>query len=245
MTVAKTRSLQRPANILLSSLALSDLLVGAVAQPALIARSLFQNIGDCCLYDKVGKMWYPVIPLLALNSFVQICVMSWDRFKAVSSPMIYRSTATNKKTLAVTVMAWLSWVIARSFIARLSNLLKSLCVASLLMTIAVTHVATIRAIRRRKSEIVDINASEERTAFAREKKMAVTLRWILAITVLSICPQILIGLLIGIRGAASLAPLQPWGMLLMCLNSSLSPIVYFWRHKNMRSAALRMLSCTE
>ena len=250
MTVAKTRSLQRPANILICSMALSDLLVGAVVQPILIILSLVQNTGDCCWYNNAITMSFRVIPFFTLNSFVQICVMSWDRYKAVSSPMVYHLTATNKKTLAISVMAWLSWFIVFSCIqfgARfVRRIVGSLFAASLITIIAVTHVTTIRVIRRRKNEIADINASEERNAFAREKKMAVTLRWILALTVLSICPQLVISTLaVFIRGNSPLAPLQPWGRLILCLNSSLSPIIYFWRHKNMRSAALQLLTCTE
>ena len=248
LTVAKTRSLQRPANILLSSLALGDLLVGAVAQPILMALSLLQNTGDCCLYNKVLRMWYPVIPFFVLNSFVQIAVMSRDRYKAVSSPMLYRSTVTNKKTLTITVIAWLVWVISFSCIELGARIVRREAVsvfgASLLMLIGVTHVATIRAIRRRKTEIADINASEERNAFARERKMAVTLRWILALTVLSMCPQLLISLFKSI-GSKYVAYPNPLGRWILCLNSSLSPIVYFWRHKNMRSGAFQMLTCKE
>ena len=249
-TVAKTRSLQRPANILLSSLALSDLLVGAVAQPILMVFSLFENTHDCCLYNNPVLVWYSVIPFLVLNSFVQICVMSRDRYKAVSSPMIYRSTVTNKKTLAITVVAWLSWVVVFSCVEFGPDMLKlaltTLFGGSVLTIIGMTHLATIIAIRRRKTEIADMNASAERNAFTKEKKMAMTLRWILALTVLSMCPQIALNLFVVNTGNwEAVAHLYPWGRLILCLNSSLSPIVYFWRHKNMRSAALQMLRCTE
>ena len=251
-TVAKTRSLQRPANILLSSLALGDLLVGAVVQPIWTVLSLVKNTGNCCRYNNAIRMAFRIIPFFALNSFVQICVMSWDRYKAVSSPIVYRSTVSKKKTLAVAAMAWLVWVIVFSslqfgatFVRRVVG---SLFGGSILAIIAVTHVGTIRAIRRRKTEIANINASEERNAFAKEKKMAVTLRWILALTVLSMCPQIVLNVFHNVVNTGNweaMAYLFRWARLIMCLNSSLSPIVYFWRHKKMRSAAVQMLTCTE
>ena len=252
VTVARTRSLHRPANILLSSLALSDLLVGATVQPAMIAILLSLNAGGSCCPSNVAPsrlVMEALLPFFGINPFVQICVMSWDRFKAVSSPMIYRAEVTNKKALVISVMSWLAWValfvciriVPRSF----TRVFLIAAGASVVTFIVVIQVCTIRAIRRRNAQIADINASVERNAFAKEKKMAVTLRWILALNLLSFCPQILYSISALINGevTATHKLLFPWVRLMLCLNSSLGPIVYFWRHKNMRSAALQLLAC--
>ena len=251
VTVAKTRSLHRPANILLSSLALSDLLVGATIQPAMIAILLALNAGvSCCLPNLPLSMFLSrALTFLGVNPFVHICVMSWDRYKAVSNPMIYRVEVTNTKTLVISVMAWLAWLVfylsTRLAPGPSSRQLVLAAGTSSLIYIAVIQVGTIIAIRRRNAQIADINASNERNAFAKEKKMAVTLRWILAITVLSFLPQALYSLsAILNRGMTTTHMLLlPWVRLMLCLNSSFGPIVYFWRHKNMRSAALQLLAC--
>ena len=252
VTVARTRSLHRPANILLSSLALSDLLVGALVQPTMIVILLSLNAGiGCCVTSVARSLFlFRYLNYFGVNPFVQIAVMSWDRYKAVSSPIIYRSTVKNKKTLRIVATAWLSWLafyactrILPSPFSRLPIVLSA--GASAMIFIVVTQVATIRAIRRRNAAIDAMNASAERNAFAKEKKMAVTLRWILALNVLSFCPQALYSISVNIIGetTATHKVIFPWVRLMLCLNSCLGPIVYFWRHKNMRSAALQVLAC--
>ena len=106
VTVIRTASLHTPANILLCSLACGDFLVAVLPHPLLVAFLLSSNARvDCCLFEKLFKV-HMISMTLALGSLVQVCVMCWDRFKATSNPLRYRSVVSKKKITVITVLAW-------------------------------------------------------------------------------------------------------------------------------------------
>ena len=247
LTVAKTRRLHRPANILLCSLALNDLLVGLVVHPLLIALLIACNSCECRAYSTFYRAFSYVLPNIAVGSCVHVCVMCWDRYKAVSSPLEYRATVTNKKMLVISVLSWMAWLA----IVQLTRLpprfiSRSIAVITLLSFVAicvVSQTATLKAMRRHGNQVAAATQSGNR--FAREKKMAITLRWILTIFLLSVVPQLAFLPVIDVFGA--MAPivevLRPWVRLALLSSSSLNPALYFWRHVAMRNPAKQLLKC--
>ncbi len=97
VAVVRTRSLHRPSNILLCSLAFADCLSGVITQPLFIARRLMlHRAHESCDYQlELYILHRSTIRLTNLLAFVNVLVMSFDRHSALSKPLQYRANMTN------------------------------------------------------------------------------------------------------------------------------------------------------
>ena len=245
VTVIRTSSLHSPANILLCSMACGDFLVGVLTQPGLVAILLSSNAGmDCCMFEKLFTI-HMYSMSVAFASLVQVCVMCWDRLKATSDPIIYRSVVSKKKITVTTVAAWVGWFcfIAGSILLPRSakSVLGSVKMVAVISFLVVSQILTSRAMRAHNNSVV--GAIPQATAIAREKKMAVTVRWIIGAGFFSCIPTIVYLVSAAVIGRDSLfcSLLSPWWKIALLSNSVVNPIIYFWRHKNMRTAALEVV----
>ena len=98
VAVVKTPVLHKPCNILLCSLASVDCLSGVIFQPLFIVRRvMIHRAHITCDYQLVLYVLYRCsLRLTSLLFFVNIAVMSFDRYSALSKPLQYRANASNK-----------------------------------------------------------------------------------------------------------------------------------------------------
>ena len=99
ITIIKKRSLHRPSNTLLCSLAATDCLTGITAQPMFLALRMTMLYGDhtmCSFQEGLFNVYYASAMLTSGWSFVFLTVISFDRHYALSRPLVYHTTATNK-----------------------------------------------------------------------------------------------------------------------------------------------------
>ena len=98
IAVIKTPSLQRPCNILLCSLAITDCLTGLVAQPLFVAwRVVVRHIHDSCDHQAELFQAYNVCKSTFVGwSLVNIALLSFDRHYALAKPLKYRANVTKK-----------------------------------------------------------------------------------------------------------------------------------------------------
>ena len=98
MTILKTPSLQKPCNTLLCSMAATDCLTGITAQPIFVALRLmlYHDPPICSYQDKLFTAFYASTMLTSGWSFAFLTVVSFDRYCAVSRPLVYHTKVTNK-----------------------------------------------------------------------------------------------------------------------------------------------------
>ena len=99
VAVTKTPVLHnKPSNILLCSLAFADCLSGAISQPIFIVRRLMIHRAhiSCDYQLELYVLHRCTYGLTTLLSFVNIAVMSFDRYSALSNPLQYRANAANR-----------------------------------------------------------------------------------------------------------------------------------------------------
>ena len=144
-------------------------------------------------------------------------------------------------------------VIATSFTVSLDLILSSntfmLLVVStpvlafVLVTPIINHVRMFFAVRRHRNQMIGAVPSDQRAVILRrEKKVAFDMMILIAVLVLSQVPGFLL------KATHSLFPeeyryLFPWGLLFVLLKASVDPIIYFWRHKELRNAIKSLVSC--
>ena len=116
IAVRRRRQLQKFSNILLSSMAVADLLVGAVSMPLsvtvdlLIVRRIFlkQNI---CVLELVNPQ---LLYFLFVTSLYHLTAIAWERYVAVTKSMDYKTIVTRRRTKMLAVFAWISAIITVS-----------------------------------------------------------------------------------------------------------------------------------
>ncbi|XP_039674162.1 trace amine-associated receptor 13c-like [Perca fluviatilis] len=103
ISISHFRQLQTPTNILLLSLAVSDLLVGLVVMPVQIFnRTSCWFFGDfvCATYILIGI----IIPLATISDIVLISV---DRYVAICDPLHYTTKVTVRRVKFCVCLCWL------------------------------------------------------------------------------------------------------------------------------------------
>ena len=99
LAIKKTRELQTNSVILVTSLAVVDLIVGAVSAPfnitldALIPRGTI-SVGMICVIAKLTKF---VSSTTYRASYYHVILFSWERYVAIVKPMKYKAIVTEER----------------------------------------------------------------------------------------------------------------------------------------------------
>ena len=251
MIAVKTKArLQSMSNIALACLASTDVMVGLVVQPLLIAQmvNLFQGettAGACSVQSATGFF----ITFFCFSSAVHLFLITVDRYIAIMRPYIYIQTVTKTHVLIATALAWAVSVIVHivSLIdEELFRTIIGVVVVSLVVIIAVCNVIVYREVHRHEKQIaaqqVDVATRENFLSQKRAFKLTLT---IIALLVISFLPVIIFR-----RLKESLERIVSFGTL-ACIfmavysfpafNSFVNPFIYCIRLRQFRVSFIELL----
>ena len=109
IVMKQSKELQRPSTILLSSLAVTDLLIGCIVMPlsvtidALILRQVSSE--HICMLDMVNSFFMASLFSATLN---HLTIIAWERYVAIQKWMDYKVIITNSRVKSLATAAWLS-----------------------------------------------------------------------------------------------------------------------------------------
>ena len=108
LAIKQRRELQKPSNVMLSSLAVTDLLVGAVVMPATAATDFFalSQVSfeySCALYG-VNVFFTPLLFTATLH---HLTIIAWERYVAVQKWKDYKRIITNGRLKKIAIGTWL------------------------------------------------------------------------------------------------------------------------------------------
>ena len=249
--IRKTSSLPEPLKTLLLSLAVSDVGVGLLGEPlyiSLLVRWLQQNIPHCIAYNS----FFIVIRLFSLSSYLTVVAISVDRFLAIHLHLRYPELVTHKRVVAVVISIWLFSVLISFLMFWLPSGITS--VALFTIGIACLVVATIVYIRiyivlrchENQMQALQMQGIQQAgqddqngnmVNFARHVKSAIGVFYIYLVFLICYLPHFILLLfhVPSIDGKLRFT-LELYSMTLIFLNSSLNPVVYCWKMKNIRNA---------
>ena len=246
--IRKTSSLPKTLKILLTSLAVSDAGVGLLVQPfytSLLVR-LLRQINLTCVEHKIYFLSANVFCALSL---LNVLAVSVDRFLAVHFHLRYQELVTHRRIILVVISIWV-FSLVRSFATLWLSNYVNFFISILLNAGGVILTSTIYwrlylTVRRHKNQIHGMQQTEQTEEMFRISNILKT-----AVSVFYVCLVFLLCYLpIGIcQSAVTLYGLNPtlikfyhYSMTLVFLNSSLNPVIYCWKMRDIRHTVLNIL----
>ena len=249
MAVKRTRSLRTPSNALLCSLALSDLLVGAIVQPMYALQMIFEirrNSDGFCIakITTTGSLAW----VCAGVSFLVISAISVERLLAIKLHLRYKALVTIPRVLTVVMFFWV--LCTALIMARILGAPYSI----LVLTILVMDVNSIAIVIFAYSSIYhQVRKLQNKTRDQRHlappginihsfKRSAVTMLYVIVLFLACYIPFIttlVVRLLEG--GSLWLNIIYKITASIVYINSSLNPFVYCFRSKEVRTAIFKLL----
>ena len=249
VTIQKTRQLQTNSNILISSLAITDLLVGAVSTPliitvdALILRGTVPESIVCSINESAVFVLY----IAYSASYMHLILMGWERYIAIAKPMKYKVLVRKGRMKRYSGIVWITVIIGYVLVMTLQaiplphELLFALYfiegVVWLIGFMALVYFYSMvysKARKQSRSQISQITAKiQSRIAFTAFLLTAAVFIFSLPIPVVVATVQFW-----PILRANSVFR---WSEVPLYLNSLLNPVLYFYRNRRYRKAALKLL----
>ena len=253
VAVKRRKELQKPVNILLSSLAVADLLVGVISMPLtatveiLILRQVsFRHV--CTLESAVNK---PISIFLSFSSLYQLTAIAWERYMAIQKTMRYKVIVTKSLLHKLAIGAWLIAVITQvpvfvmavvpvdPKLVQVRHVNASFLTIACLIAIAYFYIMVYLGVRKRK-----INEISQGTALMQaklESKVARTTGMLTATLIFSFLPLIGLGTLGKVSSAFGTNTSFRLAEAVGQFNSLASPILYFYRDRQFRKGLLELL----
>ncbi|XP_059468791.1 5-hydroxytryptamine receptor 1-like [Neocloeon triangulifer] len=104
VAVCLVRKLRRPCNYLLVSLAVSDLCVAILVMPVAL---LYEILGHWSFGPVICDLWVSFDVLSCTASILNLCMISVDRYYAITKPLEYGVKRTPKRMIVCVSLVWL------------------------------------------------------------------------------------------------------------------------------------------
>ena len=252
--VKHAKELQRNSNIMLSSMAVADLLAGVTSIPIsvtlglLVARQV--SLERVCVLNKVNRN---LAACFTFSSLYHLTVVAWERYVAVRKWKDYKVIVTRIRLKKLAITTWLLAIFTAvpvgvmdlagvdSEVLKTWIIIANLCGAVCFIIILVFYAMVYLGVRKRNtSEIRQITSTLIQAKL--ESKVAKTTGLITATLIFTI---VLGGVLFSVREVfpafSDNQMLVHISGPLLLLNSLINPLLYFYRHDRFRRAVLELL----
>ena len=241
MTIWKTSSLHSAANILLASLAVSDLAVGLIVQPLFIG-------GIVSRIDTVFSLLNIVGAFLCIASFINVTAIGIDRLLALPLHLRYHAVVTPFRVTVVVVFIWvISGIFASTWSWNLSAFYSAPAASYICLLVGnfVVYLKIYLIVRRHQRQVQhQQQQQQDRNIFrmARFKKTALNTFLVYIVLLCCYIPYSIAISIMAIAGVSISSSVSVTTTTLVLLNSSLNPLLYCWRDREIR-AAVKQLFC--
>ena len=253
----KTLSLPKPLKTLLLSLTVSDLAVGLVGQPFYIAL-MVATLKETSV-SRFTANWYRFFTgIFSWTSFLGVVAVSVDRLLAIQLHLRYRAVVTHKRVVGVVISIWLcstilSVTLAFSLIpinAEITRVVLAVTMGLCFICTAIIYCKIYFTVRRHRNQINVLQVPQQETRngeganAVRQRKSAVGTFFIYLVFLICYLPEYCRLLLIILPNDPSnihMIRFYWFSWTLLFLNSALNPLVYCWKMRNIRRAAMNTI----
>ncbi len=237
--IIRTPSIRSTSMIMLCSLAVSDLIVGLIAQPIYIAKELTEN-------SSVTGVWAIAGHSLIAVSLLTITAITVDRFLALHYHMRYATLVTKSRVKYTLVIIWLIsfFVSGCHFLnPRLGKLIIAVVIFTCLIISTFSYIKIYRIVRRHQ---LQMHAQQQAVQSPNAEDISVQLKKSAMNTfvfyiALIICyfPMYVILTRQGISEKIWKTEWRTFATTLVFCNSSINPFLYCWRLRELRTAVVK------
>ena len=243
----KENSLHPPSKLLLRCLAISDLCVGLVSEPLAVIywmSTIFERWNFCPhIFVSLVVTSY----ILCGMSLSIMTAISVDRLLALSLGLKYRQVVTLRRTYSfITTLCVISIVFSTMYVtsneiaARYTQILTTVC----LTTSSASFTKIFLKLRQRQNEVQEFNLPRQSNQLniARYRKAVSSALWLQLTLVVCYLPN---GLVTFLTSKSRISPflslVNKIGLTLVFLNSSLNPLLYCWKMRELRQAVKKTI----
>ena len=251
----KTLSLPKPLKALLLSLVVSDLAVGLVVQPFYIA-TMVKLLTNPSPQSSI-RSWYSFFTnTFSWTSFFGVVAISVDRLLAIQLHLRYQALVTPKRVVAVVISIWVFSTILSLILAFRLIPINVITVVVLAVVMGLCFICTAIiyckiyiTVRRHTSQINVLQEPQQQTRNgelaneARQRKSAVGTFFIYLVFLICYLPEycrLLLTLFLN-QGTIPMLTFYYFSWTLLFFNSSLNPLVYCWKMRNIRRAVMNIM----
>ncbi|XP_078362843.1 trace amine-associated receptor 7e-like [Oculina patagonica] len=248
LIVKQKREFQKNSYILLSSLAVADLIVGAVTLPFSASIDLLLglrvSLEYVCTLDIVNVYSMYCVSWCALY---HLTAVAWERYVAIGKSIEYLSIVTRSRITKLAITVWLSAIfttipplimevvgVDMSFV-QMWITGGSICGALSLMAMVYFYVKVYLGVRKRKLD--QISQVTVLIQAKQEVKVAKTTGLLAVALMISFFPGIVVSSSASLRTSTGIRVSE----LLMQLSSLVNPLLYCYRNRRFTNAALELL----
>ena len=239
--IIRTPSIRSTSMIMLCSLAVSDLLVGFLAQPIYIADVLMQDLFVYYLWRVIGAS-------LCIVSLLVITAIAVDRFLALHYHMRYATLVTKSRVKYTLAITWLLSFLVSFF--DFWNMQVYTLLLRIIITISLTistfsYIRIYLIVRRHQLQIhaqqqaVQSSNAENNLNMARLKRSAVNTFVFYIAFIICYIPLYVVLTLYGISKSTSWRTEWEFTTTAVFMNSSINPVLYCWRLRELRTAVVK------
>ena len=243
----KENSLHPPSKLLFRCLAISDLCVGLVSEPLAVIfwMSTIYKRWNFCRHIFVSLVVTGYI--LCGMSLLIMTAISVDRLLALSLGLKYRQVVTLKRTyMFLTTLCVISIVFSTMYVksneiaVKYIQILTTVC----LTTSSVSYTKIFLKLRQRQNEVQEFELSSQSSQLniARYRKAVSSALWLQLTLVVCYLPN---GLVTFLATKSRISPflslVNKISLTFVFLNSSLNPLLYFWKMREVRQAVKKTI----
>ena len=243
----RTPSLLTPANVLLISLAMTDLGTGLITAPLFFISNIVKLIQEETLFCKV-TVYFLAANCLGGISLSTLTAISVERYTALRVHLRYNEVVTMRRVCVVTVEIWLVGIsVAAAGAAstvQVTNIASVILIPLCLAATAFCYLQIHRVVGRHQAHISaqiprQIGPQQDENSFDMKafKKSFVDILVIYFLFLVNLAPHMVVSLIVLTRGATvHVYAAVDLAETLVLVNSALNPLLYCWRSQAIRSA---------
>ena len=246
--VKSRKELQKNSNILLlSSMAVADILVGAINMPLsalvefVISRQVFNNA--ICQVDLVN-----VYLMFAFTgcSLYHLTLIAWERYQAIGKCFEYKAKMTKRRLKKLAITAWflaavthIPGIVLTALEINHDFIIEAVAAFFALILVPYFYIMVYRETRKRK--LTHITQITFLVKAKLENRVAITCALVSTAVILSFVPLVTVGLLGELYPVLRNNYVFRSTETLLQMNSIVNPLLYCYRNRRFRNIVLEIL----